>query len=596
MQECEYKIITDYKTAFSCFNKRFLNEKKSIFRLDNDEEILNIDSIRYLVDNFIYNGYGGDASFLMKIKHQLVIKPKESKDTKDTKDTIVSNAIEILAHIVWLWRLVPTNAKQSSTINSVLEILYLSDDFKNISLDDNPFFNEDINGIVKTGTYYNTNKPFEMAFVVKFLDLYIQNHDNKSEIDILNNVGDVVISTTGLLNKDGSFTIYNTDKKDDYSKSASIFHALLHFFDPNNYEAIISNEHKSKIINTFEDLICEDRDDIFYPEIDWKIKCIKNNLGANNYQGIYFFYQENIKRLWNNDSLHVNKNIIYYGSPGTGKTFGIMKELESDNDSTIEFVQFHPSFSYEDFIEGIKPTDSSDMKLVLQNGLFKQMCIDAFEELKNAFNENRTPKKFYFIADEINRAELSRVFGELLVCIEEDKRVKIVDNKIEGMLIKTQYASMWKKEHIVLNINTNTKELDINGEPYFGVPENIYFIGTMNDIDKSIDSFDLALRRRFIWIEKKTNYKLIKDKYNEKYKKSCERLNKEIADTVGEKYQLGHAYFLKIIQINGTIPDISKKILFEIELKPILEEYLRTIIDENEIKTYLEKMKKIFIK
>jgi hypothetical protein len=592
MKECN---IEDYKTAFKCFVQRFLEEKKSIFRLDSKDIILTQESVAYLIDNFINNGYAGKASFIDKIKHQLVIEPK-----KRTNDQTRRDAVEVLAHIVWLWRLVPTNAKKSTTINLIKEILSLDETLPDIQLENNPFFREEIHGIASTGTYYNTNKPFEIAFVIKFLELYVNNTDGDSEISLLNKITDMAIVTTGSLDEDHNFISSIDEQKNEKPRSASIFNALLHFFDSSRYEAILSNEHKEKIVVTFEDLICDDKTNGFKPEIDWKIKCIKSNLGGDSYKDdIYFFYQPSIKKLWDNDGIEVNKNIIYYGVPGTGKTYGVMKEIEEQEDIEYKFVQFHPSYGYEDFIEGIKPVKlddkTKDVNLQLVNGEFKKMCIDAFAELKKAKEEEREAKRFYFIADEINRAELSRVFGELLVCLEEDKRLKINGNQIEGILIKTQYSSMWDDEHIVVKVDKNN-EISDDGEGYFGVPENIYFIGTMNDIDKSIDSFDLALRRRFVWIKKECDYKVIKGQFNNNdYKKSCENLNKKILEIIGKNYQLGHSYFLKAMPINKKIPNISKEILFKTELKPILEEYLRSVVDESEIQEKLVILKKAFI-
>ena len=184
--------IKNIRDAFEEFKKRFLVNKKSIFRLDSDEEILTKESIKYLIDNFINNGLGGDAEFIDKIKKQL------KKDESSRK-----NAIEVLAHCVWLWKLVPSKAKIDKTIPSVKEILALDEKLKNINLKSNPFFNEKIKGIAKTGTYYNTNKPFELAFIIKFLDEYL---DNKDPIDILiASQGKASINATGILDKKDNF-------------------------------------------------------------------------------------------------------------------------------------------------------------------------------------------------------------------------------------------------------------------------------------------------------------------------------------------------------------------------------------------------------
>ena len=163
MNECKYEEIKDYKSAFDCFVQRFLVEKKSIFRLkEADEVILTKESVQYLMDNFVNNGYSGDVSFEEKVKHQLI------DGVKNVDKDILKSAIEILATLIWIWRVPPANAKERK--RNVLEFLEKLE-YKDISIDDNnPFFNE-FNGFASTGTYYNTNKPTELAYLIKFLEM-----------------------------------------------------------------------------------------------------------------------------------------------------------------------------------------------------------------------------------------------------------------------------------------------------------------------------------------------------------------------------------------------------------------------------------------
>lgn len=310
-----------------------------------------------------------------------------------------------------------------------------------------------------------------------------------------------------------------------------------------------------------------------------------------------------------------NPNVIYYGAPGTGKTYTVRKNILiacQGNTSRYEWVQFHPSYTYEDFIEGIKPTgitENGSVKLELVNGIFKELCIRA---------KNDPEHKYYFIADEINRANLSAVFGEVLSCIEPSYR----DTNENHNLIKTQYSTIEtkiineqletakddkKKEQIKKKVyfyDENTKETK------FGIPSNVYFIGMMNDVDKSIDSFDLALRRRFKWIRKDCDTEVVRDFLNEedikeesieKYIKSIVSLNKFISDELklGKSYEFGHSFFMKITynKKNKEIEDEHKKNLFENYLKPTLTEYLRSLYDNEEVlKTNLDIARDKFIK
>ncbi|MBF7042134.1 AAA family ATPase [Campylobacter volucris] len=279
--------------------------------------------------------------------------------------------------------------------------------------------------------------------------------------------------------------------------------------------------------------------------------------------------------------LKTHKNIIYHGIPGTGKTYTIVNNVKNiiKNENQMFITQFHPSFSYEDFIEGIKPAgiENGQLKLELKNGIFREFCDKAKEEekgflekLKNGeFDEALSDHGYFFIADEINRAELSRVFGELLYALEyRGKKGKI----------KTQYASMR------------------DGEDFY-VPENVFFLGTMNDLDKSIDSFDLALRRRFIWQEMECDYGVIRDeiyaKNIEEYAQACKKLNDKISKDIGEKYQLGHSYFLKI-EFKNEIKDSDMKKLFSNRFEALLKEYLRSEYSEKDIQKHLDELKKLF--
>lgn len=359
-------------------------------------------------------------------------------------------------------------------------------------------------------------------------------------------------------------------------------------------------------------------------------------------------------RLFPTDS---NPNVIYYGAPGTGKTYIVksyLKTLFPDEKSYkehVRWVQFHPSFSYEDFIEGIKPvgidkiTKSVNLKLV--NGVFKKHCIDA---------KKKPEEKFYFVADEINRANISAVFGETLSLLEASYR----DDGSGENLIETQYSELEKQldkeeqkeicydiakpendEQSQGNSESNSNENDshpstaLGDNPEkmsetsgkFGIPKNIYFIGMMNDVDKSIDAFDLALRRRFKWIRMDCDYSVIKkfvlneikdEKNVNEFIRKCAKLNyfisgrdpeqyKGLGETVkkgdisrslkmGSSYEFGHSNFLKIIDIchQDKIEKRHLDELFTQFLQPTLKEYLRSSCSEDKIDDELENAKEIF--
>lgn len=227
--------------------------------------------------------------------------------------------------------------------------------------------------------------------------------------------------------------------------------------------------------------------------------------------------------------LRNKKNIILQGAPGVGKTFAARRlawsMMEEKDDSRIEFVQFHQNYSYEDFVMGYKPVEDS---FELKYGIFYRFCQKA---------SNQPDKEFFFIIDEINRGNMSKIFGELLMLIERDYR---------GIKATLAY----------------------NGLP-FSVPKNLYIIGMMNTADRSLAMIDYALRRRFSFFEIEPGFDsegfihyqngLNNETLNELVSKVKE-LNREIAadKSLGKGFCIGHSYFAAKMSVrtNGCTPSL----------------------------------------
>lgn len=362
-------------------------------------------------------------------------------------------------------------------------------------------------------------------------------------------------------------------------------------------------------------------------------------------------------------------NQILYGPPGTGKTYNsviyavaickgedveklkkeckdkekyekILKEYKDlQEQGRIEFITFHQSYGYEEFIQGIKPSvDKGQVVYNVEDGIFKAFCEDELtDEMWNDFTQKvkefvytdgggshkvvwdeknqkyyvkgiqnaeylgagkdevkeiqegtyngkggsapytekvaneilrtlRLPKKGepkVFIIDEINRGNVSKIFGELITLIEEGKRISAEDPN-QGMTVKLPYK-------------------DENGEDVvFGVPDNVYILGTMNTADRSLVQLDAALRRRFRFIEMMPKPEKLDKVGDIDLQKLLKAINERISVLVDREHQIGHSYFMKV----ETLEDLKET--FEYEIIPLLQEYfyedykdINTVLNEN---------------
>lgn len=324
-------------------------------------------------------------------------------------------------------------------------------------------------------------------------------------------------------------------------------------------------------------------------------------------------YVRDVKTL---NLLKTNKNLILTGAPGTGKTYRAIQiakrlicENNADQDKRIGIVQFHPSYDYTDFVEGLRAEElNNNVFFKRKDGVFKEFCKKALESLKQNYtdydqdseticngnnadvkkkfsNKIKDVPKYVFIIDEINRGEISKIFGELFFSIDPGYRGK------SGQ-VKTQYQ----------NLVENNDPFQGNG---FFVPENVYIIGTMNDIDRSVESLDFAFRRRFAWQEVKVDdtkdaiCSTIENK-NINLTELKDRLNKlndliEKDEELGSAFCIGASYLTKIDNYQEDKETKAIDNLWNYHIKGIVYEYVRAL-DKSSRDDKMKKFEKAFLR
>ncbi|MBF2756383.1 MULTISPECIES: AAA family ATPase [Staphylococcus] len=260
--------------------------------------------------------------------------------------------------------------------------------------------------------------------------------------------------------------------------------------------------------------------------------------GKQEFLNEVFINESNYDRLV--QLLQRKKNVILQGPPGVGKTFAAKRLaysiIGSKKEERIKLVQFHQSYSYEDFIMGYRPNGAG---FELTTGAFYDFCKKAESDRENAY---------FFIIDEINRGNLSKIFGELFMLIENDKRDE-------------EMRLLYKDEP-------------------FSVPSNIYIIGMMNTADRSLAILDYALRRRFAFYNMQPAFNTIKFKNYLKAMNNIEfelliqcieDLNNEITqdDMLGKGFVIGHSYFSNM----NSVTKLELSNIVEYEIIPLLDEY-----------------------
>lgn len=581
--------------CFDNFISSYIISKNSI--LTSALDILNPVFVNEAITCFVENYDESSANFEDKVKGQFATATTEAKLN--------------FAHAEWLWCFAVGDISQRRKEQYI---------FNRIGVEAKDL-NQGVFSITfgHAGQWHTNNKYWEIVFclrLVQVLDAY-QKDSSVSDVNILKEAVEEFCN----------YLKYNSNlhKLQDYSsiieplkgRKYAMSNILLYLANPDKHERIASDNHKQKIVNSFSSL--ED-DNAEENTIDERVLSIRAKISSLiNDENFDFYDHSSIKKVWNTgdddlefdelQALLFKKAVVFYGPPGTSKTYKA-KELSSsyilnqyikDKSRLVEYLanpeditqnrihhlQLHANYTYENFVGGylLKKGDT-----VLTQGSLMTICDKARKDL----NDNiHLDIPHVLILDEMNRVDLSKLFGEVFSALEQ----------------RDYYISI------------GVEDLKIN------IPRNLHIIGTMNEIDFSVEQIDFALRRRFLWffygyrperlreiIHQKTydtSSKILKDDL-ERFFSNVNLLNTQIAsrEELGKMYEIGHAFFGDIVAIYNQYRDMkgySRKnnflfensgpaqILWNISIKPILEAFLG---HEDEVikEDLLNDLQKIFLK
>lgn len=530
------------------------------------------------------------------------------KDVKNNE--IKQNVIEVLLHCNWLMYLCSDRQHRQASN------LYKKDTDK--------YFK--VNTEWAIGPTFSGTSLDAMLFIVELILKVKENTENK-------NITDNIKKIENLCNDDEwkkGLKWNDQDHKSTISTEA-IVNIILFFCDNEKYLPIPAQNKKDLISKKLKDIVKNvqqsQQDFEGVSPIDQNLFRIREELrtltnskdNSQLYPETNPFWHSTIRPFWDDSTekldkeqlsdktlMEYKKAMILYGPPGTSKSYQARKmaegmivealrnnsaniseaisNLQKTLDSHIHVLQMHPNYTYDDFIIG-KSIDENG-KIVVKSGKLLQI-------IKSIKKEDKIPH--FVILDEINRVDISRVFGELFTAMEPSYREKGVE--------------------LCVNVNdipeVEKEGLDIkDGKLYLKVPQNLYFIGTMNMIDFSLEQV-FALRRCFLWrlstydadrldeiISEKVKDNNISEGISDDFSKTCTDLNNEIEweNSLGKSYIIGHAFFAEIVEIFKQVKDWknAKNVLWQASILPTLEAYCGTM-DANMQETFLTRCKDAFM-
>ncbi len=588
------KLAEDVYSFFELFSEEFLLKGNSI--LTYDKSILNEQSLKNCFSCYVDNYKTGSESFGDKVIEQF-------------KNADLPTKL-VFAHAEWLWAF----AVRDKTL---LRKKYFTKRTTGIT-DESQLKNVYPEGFGSAGQWHNQNKYWEIKFNLLLIE-FIKNKIDKKEISTKEQIADWIEKI--CLYKKYEQEFENFELPEDFKKELpnqklAACNILTYVTKPDHYERIASDAHKSQILNSFSGLLSNEEMKDDTKNSDEKIEIIRKRLSELTQQPEFDFYDDKYEQVWNYSptqegflevqGLQYKKAIILYGPPGTSKTHtakrlanaliasaylskkeNVEKYFKNEEDFTegkIHRLQLHANYTYEDFVAGIQLNNHATIPT---KGKLFNIC-EAAEKDKTS----NIPH--VLILDEINRIDLSRLFGEVFSALEN------------------------REESIDLGI----------GNFKLSIPSNLYIIGTMNEIDFSLERIDFALRRRFLWFFYGFDYNTLKEiiwqkdselktklreEEVERFINNAANLNKAVVELpeLGVQYQIGHTFFAEIVNIFKSYKELNgyynrltnqifrndgaAKILWKISIEPILSAFLGNMDKESKAEK-LKELKEIFLK
>lgn len=531
------------------FKLRCLLDQVSLF-LDG-QSLWTTVHFQALIDNYVNQPDVGDGSFYNKLASQLA--------------TCQALDVTLMVEVFWIVQLAPTNLLAPTKAKS-LERIWNIRPTAPFPLH-SPFLTTPVlSGLGSAGPGYNQYLWMEIAFAIEAFAAFV--HKPRSERE-------------ALLNDGHAFALWLDSIPS--AKGRQLYHTLCHVLFPDSFERIFSQGHKYQVARAHKiwtPSLGESR-----PSMDAALQDLRRRLEVQH-PGVVDYYDQPVGTLakqqgapqakasdnittgsavatsparWparepvpaydidavtnNKPSLRLADNLILYGPPGTSKTYEMQARMKAafERGEDFAFVAFHPSYAYEDFTGGLRPVPANDgagVAVVFQKGPFLTLCEKAHAD---------PTRQFTLFIDEINRANLAKVFGELITLIEPSKRV-IAGSKVND-------AGAW---------------VTLPGlSARFGVPDNLNIVATMNTADRSIAMMDIALRRRFRFQECPPEPKRIEPAMVGAIDLPAllQCLNDRLEYLLDRDRAIGHAVFMGITSLAELQQVLAQRVI------PLLQEY-----------------------